>query len=116
MQVDFHEMRSGLKRMDTDPPMDLKKEDFNREIIHRGLALSNAQLDLQCFKTFVSVQLKEVRSVCLSRLMILRAQHSRTAAGRGRRCLVPRDGCLVTCLLRFPTAGQRQYTWYSFAK
>ena len=79
MQVDFHEMRSGLKRMDTDPPMDLTEETFNREIIHRGLALSNAQLDLHCFKTFVTVQLKQVRSAFLSRLVVLRTQHSPTA-------------------------------------
>ena len=46
--------------MDTDPPMDFKLEDYNEEIVNRGLALQNRQLELTQFSTFITVQLREV--------------------------------------------------------
>jgi hypothetical protein len=53
-------MRSGLKRMDTDPPMDFKLEDWNELVVNRGLATRAQQLDIAHFTTFINVQLKEV--------------------------------------------------------
>ena len=53
-------MRSGLKRMDTDPPMDFKLEDWNELVVNRGLATRDKVLDITHFVTFINVQLKEV--------------------------------------------------------
>jgi len=57
--VDFQEMRSGLKRMDTDPVINLTAEDYSEHVISRGLALHDGGMDLRCFKTFIGIQLKE---------------------------------------------------------
>mmetsp|Transcript_21680 Transcript_21680/g.34701 ORF Transcript_21680/g.34701 Transcript_21680/m.34701 type:complete len:395 (-) Transcript_21680:24-1208(-) len=57
--IDFQEMRGGLKRLDTDPAIDLTAEDFEAQVASRGLAMTDGNLDLQCFKTLMNVQLKE---------------------------------------------------------
>lgn len=38
VQVDFQELRLGLKRLETDPPIELTYEDFEKNVLRRGFA------------------------------------------------------------------------------
>ena len=46
--------------MDTDPPIDFKLEDYNEQVVKRGLAMTNGQLDYTHFINYINVGLKEV--------------------------------------------------------
>jgi hypothetical protein len=65
--IDFDEMRNGFKRLDCDPPIDFTRENFESEILSRGLALQGDIMDIQCFKTYVNLQLKEFVQKCMAR-------------------------------------------------
>jgi voltage-gated sodium channel len=58
-KVDFQEIRGGFKRLETDPVMDFVEDDFDREVVQRGFADDEGEMDLPQFKTFLDVQLKE---------------------------------------------------------
>jgi hypothetical protein len=84
VQVDFQELRLGLKRLETDPPTDFTRDDFDSQIIRRGFAQKDqevrqdpsvtgspcphartellgpfTQMDFAAFKTFIDFELKE---------------------------------------------------------
>jgi hypothetical protein len=66
-QIDFPELRSGFKRMDTDPPIDFKLEDYNEQVVKRGLAMTNRQLDYTHFTNYINVGLKEVLTCAIQK-------------------------------------------------
>jgi hypothetical protein len=64
-------MRSGFKRMDTDPAIDFKLEDYNAQIVDRGLAMTNRQLGPTHFTNFINVGLKEVLTCAIQKYLCI---------------------------------------------
>ena len=82
-QVDFQEMRLGLKRLETDPPTNFTAADFDAYVVRRGFAHQNGEVRRIPTLTML---------VCLSFVGVFSA-HSRThvhtlthACMRSERC------------------------------
>ena len=58
-RLDFNELRSGLKRLETDPMIDFTETDFRDHVVRRGFAGADAEMDFKHFKAFMDLSLTE---------------------------------------------------------
>lgn len=57
--LDFKELRCGFKRLEMDPPIDFKQEEYDNMMVKKGFCDRDGQIDIQGFKVFLDMQLKE---------------------------------------------------------